>query len=72
MFLEVVVKVINVTSFSKHQIGSATHLDLKTSYPKVSIRKYCINIKATFAIMSTLATIATDKPLRYCDRDASY
>ena len=33
MFLEVVVKVINVTSFSKHQIGSATHLDLKISYP---------------------------------------
>ena len=31
------------------------HLDLKTSYPNVSVRKYCINISATFGVMSTLA-----------------
>ena len=41
--------------FSKHQIDFATDLDLKTSYPNVSIQKYFINISATFAIMPTLA-----------------
>ena len=54
--LEVAVKMSNLTSFSKHQIDFATYLDLKTSFPNVSIQKCCINIRATFAIMSTLAT----------------
>ena len=54
--LEVAVKISNLTSFSKHQIDFATHLDLKTSFPNVSIQKCYINIRATFAIMSTLAT----------------
>ena len=52
-FLEVAVKISNLTSFSKHQIDSATHLDLKTNYPNVSIQKCYINISAAFAIMST-------------------
>ena len=43
-FLEVAVKISNLTSFSKHQIDSATHLDLKTNYPNVSIQKCYINI----------------------------
>ena len=54
-FLEVAVKISNLTSFSKSQIDSATHLDLKTSYPNVSIQNCYINISETFAIMSTLA-----------------
>ena len=53
--LEVIVKILNLTSFPKHQIDSTKQLDLKTTYPNVSIHKYCINIRATFAIMSTLA-----------------
>ena len=38
-FLEVAVKISNLMSFSEHQIDSATHLDLKTSYPNVSVQK---------------------------------
>ena len=37
--LEVAVKMSNLTSFSKHQIDSATHLDLKTSYTNKSLQK---------------------------------
>ena len=54
-FLEVAKKILNLTLFSKHQVDSTTHLDLKTSYPHVSVQNYYINISATFPIMSTLA-----------------
>ena len=48
-------KDIKLTSFSKHPIDSATHLDLKTNYPNVSTQKCYINISATFSITPTLA-----------------
>ena len=48
--LEVAVKMSNLKSFSKHQIDSATHLDLKTSYTNKSIQKCYINISATFVL----------------------
>ena len=37
-FLEVVTNILNLTSFSKHQIDSATHLDLNTTYLTVLIQ----------------------------------
>ena len=37
MFSEVVVKILNLVSFSKHQTDSGKCLDLKASYPNVSI-----------------------------------
>ena len=65
-------------------MNSAPHLDLKNSNPNVSIRKYCINISAAFAIMSSLAkpnaicqyehlgkSMARGKPLRYRNKDAT-
>lgn len=55
MFSEVVVKILNLVSFSKHQTDSGKCLDLKASYPNVSIWKYCINESVTFAVMSAWA-----------------
>lgn len=54
MFSEVVVKILNLVSFSKHQTDSGKCLDLKASYPNVSF-KYCINESVTFAVMSAWA-----------------
>ena len=73
-------------SCSKYQIDSATHLDLKTSYPNVSIKKLCkykCGIRNNVYIGKTKhhliiqqyehlgKSIATDKPLRYSDKDAT-
>ena len=74
-------------SCSKYQIDSATHLDLKTSYPNVSIKKLCkykCGIRNNVYIGKTKhhliirqyehlgKSIATDKPLRYSDKDATF
>ena len=73
-------------SCSKYQIDSATHLDLKTSYPNVSIKKLCkykCGIRNNVYIGKTKhhliirqyehlgKSIAIDKPLRYSDKDAT-
>ena len=53
-FLDVV-KILNLMSFSKHQLNSWTHLNLQTNYPGISILNCCTNISAIYAVMSTLA-----------------
>ena len=72
--------------FSKHQLDSSTHLDLKTDYLNVSIQKcykYKCDICNNVYIGKTKhhlivrqyehlgKSIATDKPVRYSDKDAT-
>ena len=47
-------KDIKLNVFFKTTNRLQARIDLKNSYPNVSIQKYCININATFAIMSIL------------------